>query len=38
MHGLSVINLSSRSFGIFYDKLAESQRCDLYGTLGGIEV
>ena len=38
MHGLSVVNPSPRSFGVFYDELAESQGCDLYGTLGGIEV
>ena len=38
MYGLSVVNHGSRSIGIFYDELAQSQRCDLYGTLGGTEV
>lgn len=37
MVGLWTINNSSRSFGIFDDELAESQRCDLHGRLVGIE-
>lgn len=38
MINVTDVNHNFWRFGKLYDKLADSQRRDLYGTLGGMEV